>query len=240
MPPRVCHMLIGVFVALSLAACGGTAAPTATTVAPTVTPPPTPSPAVSTPTSAPTATPAPTATATAAITTTTAPTATRTPVPGAILAARATANASDDTFVDLQGRFQFVKPKGWLLERQPDPDFVVQLNTDRPPGSFSVAIESVVPGLTLARYMDAGLAQVQQSVTGYQPGPRGRQQITLDREPAELIDYFAMVGNVRLYFQQVIALRDDTAYVLTFNTQPNDQSAYFSQAQTVLDTWRFL
>lgn len=238
MPPRVRHMLIGVFVALSLAACGGIAAPTATTVAPTVTPPP--SPTVSTPTSAPTAMPAPTATATAAVTPTPAPAVTRTPMPSATLAARATANASDDTFVDLQGRFQFVKPKGWFLERQPDPDFVVQLNTDRPPGSFSVAIESVVPGLTLARYMDAGLAQVQQSVTGYQPGPRGRQQIALDREPAELIDYFAVVGGIRLYFQQVIALRDDTAYVLTFNTQPNDQDAYFSQAQTVLDTWRFL
>jgi hypothetical protein len=238
MLPRVRHLSLGVLAALSLAACGGTIAPTATTAAPTVTP--SPAPAVSTPTPVPTATPAPTATAPAAVTPSPAPTATRTPVPGATLAARATANASDDTFVDLQGRFQFVKPQGWLLERQPDPDFVVQLNTDRPPGSFSVAIESVVPGLTLARYMDAGLMQVQQSVTGYQPGPRGRQQITLDNEPAELIDYFAMVGNIRLYFQQVIALRDNTAYVLTFNTQPNDQDAYFSQAQTVLDTWRFL
>jgi hypothetical protein len=181
-----------------------------------------------------------TATPTTAVSPPVSATATRTPVPGAIVVARATANASDATFLDPEGRFQFAKPQGWFLERQPDPDFVVQLNTDSPPGSFSVATESVVPGLTLVRYMDAGVAQVEKSVVGYQPGPRGRQSVILDGEPAELIDYFAMVGGVRLYFQQVIALRDDTAYVLTFNTQPNDRDVYFRQAQTVLDTWRFL
>jgi hypothetical protein len=240
MPRRVRHMLLSVISALSLAACGGATTPTPTAISPTAIPP------TNTPMPAPTATPLPTAiptaamTPTAAVAPTSAPTATRTPVPSATVAARATANASGDIFIDPQGQFRFTKPMGWFLERQPDPDFVVQLNTDTPPGSFSVATEAVVPGLTLVRYMDAGVAHVQKSVAGYQPGPGGRQRVTLGGEPAESIDYFAIVGGTRLYFQQVIALRDDIVYVLTFNTQPNDRNAYFNEAQIVFDSWRFL
>lgn len=173
-------------------------------------------------------------------TATPAPTATRTPVPIATARAIATANVTAAVFTDPEGRFAFTKPQGWLPERPPDAAIIVQLNSDTPPGSFTVATESVVPGLTLPQYVDAGMAQVRKSVVDYQPGPRVRQSLRLGGEPAELIDYTATVSGTRLYFLQVIALHGDTAYVLTFNTQPNDRDAYVAQAQTALDTWRFL
>jgi len=143
-------------------------------------------------------------------------------------------------FTDPKGRFAFAKPKGWIAERQSDPDIVVQLNSDRPPGSFNVSTETVPLGIALAQYVEAGVTQVRKDVPGYEPGPRGTQAITLGDEPAGLIDYFTTAGGTKLYFLQVIAVKGDTAYVLPFNTHPADKDSYLAQAQAVLDSWRFL
>lgn len=220
---------VGPFVVLlliSLNACGS-AGPTAS---PTLANAPTRSPAPATPTSAPVPSPIPTATAIVPLPT---PTVRPTTLPG-------TAAAGNDAFTDPQGRFAFTKPKGWIAERQPDPDIVVQLNSDRPPGSFTVSTEAVPRGIALAQYVEAGVAQVRKATPGYDPGPRGTQATTLGNEPAGLIDYFTTAGGTRLYFMQVIALKGDTAYVLTFNTQPADKDTYLAQAQMILDSWRFL
>ncbi len=209
-----------------LTACGGTPSPTVT---PTPLPTIPPTILLATPTSAPTATPIATATIVPP-----------TPIPtvrptGPV----ATAIAAGEQFVDPQGRFVFVKPAGWVQERQQDPDILIQLNSDRPPGSFNVSTEMVPPGITLAQYIEAGVAQVRTDVRGYEPGPRGTQATTLGNEPAGLIDYFSTVGGTKLYFMQIIVVKGDTTYVLTFNTQPADMQAYLDQAQVVLMSWRF-
>lgn len=214
-----------VLLLISLTACGDASTPS---VPPTPAIPPTFTAAPKTPTAAPTPSPTPAT----AIPPSPTPTVRPTVVPGTA--------ASSDMFTDPRGRFAFTKPKGWIAERQSDPDIVVQLNSDRPPGSFTVSTEAVPPGIALAQYVEAGVTQVRGGVPGYEPGPRGTQAATLGNEPAGLIDYFTTAGGTKLYFMQVIAVKGDTAYVLTFNTQPADTGPYLAQAQVILDSWRFL
>jgi hypothetical protein len=224
---------VGPFVLLlliSLYACGGAPTPT---IAPSPAIPPTFTPVPRTPTAAPTPTliPLPTATAT---------TLPPSPTPTIRPAVTPGTAAASDVLTDPKGRFAFTKPQGWMAERQTDTNIVVQLNSDRPPGSFIVSTEIVPTGISLAQYVEAGVTQVRKDVPGYEPGPRGTQATTLGNEPAGLIDYFTTAGGTKLYFVQVIAVKGDTAYVLTFNTQPADKDAYLAQAQTILDSWRFL
>lgn len=239
--------IIPLLALFALAACGATTVgPTATAIAPPPAPTVSPSPQP-TVTVAPTATGRPTVVPTATIAppppilvstpvvTGSAPAASAVRPPSAVVASP----APGAPFTDPKGRFTFVTPKGWIAERYSDPDIVVQLNGDTPPGSFNVSTEMVSQRIALAQYIEAGIAQVRGGVAGYEPGPRGTQSITLGAESAGLIDYYATVGGARLYFLQIIAVRGETAYVLTFNTQPNDRDAYLAQAQIVLDSWRF-
>jgi len=174
-------------------------------------------------------TPAPTAMPAAA--------ATAIPETATAIAAPMATNTSGNQYKNPQGRFTFTEPKGWTEEQSQDPNIPVMLKAPKPAGTFSVMTSSVPAGATLDTFLQGKMADAQK-LPGYIPGVLGTPMTTLGGQPAQKFDYFQ--GDNQAYFVQIMTLKGDTAYTLTFITQPADVGAFSAQTTVILDSWKFL
>jgi hypothetical protein len=261
MTPRHCgrSSLALLLFALLLAGCGsgGGSAPTATTAPAAST-----GPAASVTPVAPTNAAAVPATAAASATTTPAtaasaassPTtgggaATGTPVRTVAPTAGSTIAASNpgELFKDEKGRFSFVPDASW--KNTPAPAWAARFTSQDGGNSLTVRAEQAAPGLTLDQYVDQDIEQVKKLSTGYDPGPRGRQPMTLGGESARQIDYFGMSSGLRMYNVRTYSIKGGIVYIVNALTlliparQAETQAtsdAFHKQAAATVASWKFL
>lgn len=157
--------------------------------------------------------------------------------------------AQGTTFSDPQGRYTFTVPNGWQAEPPPQ-------NTNVPPGTaiggvftapaplngnFNVVTVSIPTGANLDQITTQSRASVAQSVPGYQEGPGGIQNLTLGGQPARRYDYFLTPQQGgKLHGAQVIALQNNTVYILTFTAAENDFDTFFQQGAPTLNSFKLI
>ena len=160
-----------------------------------------------------------------------------TPTTATVLAAPVATATAGDLYKDPQGRFTFTVPKGWTQEQSQDPNIPVMLKAPRPAGTFSVTTSSVPANGTLATFAEGKMADAKK-LPRYIVGVLGTPMTTLGGQPAQKFDYFQ--GDKQDYYVLIMTIKGDTAYTLTFSTQPADVGAFSAQTTVILDSWKFL
>ncbi|HEY8293351.1 MAG TPA: DcrB-related protein [Thermomicrobiales bacterium] len=156
--------------------------------------------------------------------------------------------AQGATFADAQQGFSFTVPSGWQ-QGSPPPStslpagtvVAAVFNTSAPVnGSFNVVTVAVPAGTDLDQVTTQSRAGVAKSLPGYQEGPGGIQNLTVGGQPARRYDYFLTPPQAsKLHGAQILALRANTIYILTF-TAPDDQfDAFFQQGSSALNSFTF-
>jgi hypothetical protein len=156
--------------------------------------------------------------------------------------------AQGAAFADTEQGFSFTVPSGWQ-QGSPPPSaslpagtvVAAVFNTPAPVnGSFNVVTVAVPAGTDLDQVTTQSRAGVAKSLPGYQEGPGGIQNLTVGGQPARRYDYFLTPPQAsKLHGAQILALRANTIYVLTF-TAPDDQfDAFSQQGSSILNSFTF-
>jgi hypothetical protein len=156
--------------------------------------------------------------------------------------------AQGATFADAQEGFAFTVPSGWQQGSVPPSASLpagtvvaAVFNTPAPVnGSFNVVTVAVPPGTDLDQVTTQSREGVAKSLPGYQEGPGGIQNLTVGGQAARRYDYFLTPPQAgKLHGAQILALRANTIYILTY-TAPDDQfDAFFQQGSSVLTSFTF-
>lgn len=157
---------------------------------------------------------------------------------GTTTAGSAAAGTGLIVFTDPKGRFSFSRPAAWMVDPATSAESIVQFKSSDPRGVVDISTESVANGITLDTYRDAAFAGIKKSIPNAQQV--GTTTLQLDTEPAVQLDYTGTESGNTVYFSQIFAFHQGTAYVLTLGTQPADIAKMKQQAIVVVTSWKFL
>jgi len=144
-------------------------------------------------------------------------------------------------YLDEQGRFLFSIPQGWTVADLLDPGpTAVALDTADPWGSFAVATEGQMPGMSLDAYAGDAAERVRRNLDNARILPDGIQPYALGGEPARAFVVQGRQQGRDVDIFGVVAFHGATVYTLIFTTRPADFDAYLDGEQTVLDSFIFL
>lgn len=150
-------------------------------------------------------------------------------------------DAAHTTFTDVMGRFSFAIPDGWIL---PDSSAVeasaVDLCSTFPYGTSTLTAEDIAGDVTLDEYASTAAMRLAGSLEKARLVPDGIQPYILADGPARIFVFQGQQQGQAIHVLQVIALRESTAYTLSFVSRPDEQEGYFTQEQIVLDSFTFL
>ncbi len=94
---------------------------------------------------------------------------------------------------------------------------------------------SAQPGLTVARYAEAGIAQLALMITDFRLLDNRRH--TMDGRRARLIEYTGRQGVFQIHVLQAMTIAGGKAYVLTFVAEEADYERYLPVARRIMDTF---
>jgi hypothetical protein len=149
------------------------------------------------------------------------------------------ASGSRGQFTDLQGRFGFALPDGWVRDAAASaPGLVAQYRTAHPDGAFSVTAAPPPAGVTI----DAVPQLVEARLRGQYPDYRqtGLGPASVAGEPGAELDYTATAADGQLLaVAQTLVAHNGTLYLITVAAKPSDSDTVRQAAAPMLASWRW-
>ncbi len=160
-----------------------------------------------------------------------------------IPAGTSAAGVPTKVYTDAAGRFTFSYPATWAEQKSDTSGIVVQFVSDTPMGVFNIITQDSVPGASLDLVVSVAQEQLKAQIPGYMPGPGGLTKGTIDGNPAQAFDYYGTLSGQKIYFQQLVIVHSNVAYIFSAVAPGATQTqidAYNKQLDIVDNSFKFL
>lgn len=102
--------------------------------------------------------------------------------------------------------------------------------------NLNVYVAAAQPGATLDDYADAGTEQLKQTIPGF--ALVSKEKASSSGNPALKLEYSANNAGLTLKFVQVLTIKDNFFYTLTFVGEDKEYSSYSGQVEKMFDSFK--